>query len=235
VIGTPLIDPATGTIYAVSKSVIASGPTFFQRIHALDSGTGTEKFSGPVAIAASVSGTGSGSSGGNLAFDAQLENHRPGLALVNGVVYISWASHEDAGLYHGWIVGYNAATLSQVAVFNDTPDGDRGGIWMSGGAPAADSANNLFVITGNGTYDGTSAFGDSFLINGFRLVYAGGPGIAGGGRYGLWCRRSSHAARPHRGSCDASSHRRRQGRQPVPCESGQPLKGQRDGSGGPEI
>jgi hypothetical protein len=163
VIGTPVIDPTTATIYVVSKSVIASGPTFFQRIHGLDLGTGTEKFSGPVTIAASVSGTGSGSSGGNLAFDAQLGNQRPGLALVNGVVYISWASHEDAGLYHGWIVGYNAATLSQLAVFNDTPNGDRGGIWMSGGAPAADSANNLFVITGNGTYDGTSAFADSFL------------------------------------------------------------------------
>ncbi len=163
VIGTPVIDPATGTIYVVSKSVIASGPTFFQRIHALDVTSGAEKLGGPVVIAASVSGTGSGSSGGNVAFDPQLGNQRPGLALVNGVVYVSWASHEDAGLYHGWMIGYSAANLSQTTVFNDTPNGDRGGIWMGGGAPAADRLNNLYVITGNGTYDGTSAFGDTFL------------------------------------------------------------------------
>jgi hypothetical protein len=164
VIGTPVIDPATGTIYVVSKSVIASGPTFFQRIHALDLTTGAEKFSGPVVISASVSGTGAGASGGNVTFNAGTENQRPGLALVNGVVWVSWASHEDADPYHGWIIGYNAATLAQISPpYNDTPNGDRGGIWMSGGAPAADSANNLYVITGNGTYDGTTAFGDSFL------------------------------------------------------------------------
>jgi hypothetical protein len=81
------------------------------------------------------------------------------------VVYIAWASHEDADPYHGWIIGYNAATLAQIPPFNDSPNGDRGGIWMSGGAPAADRLNNLYVITGNGTYDGTTNmdFGDTFL------------------------------------------------------------------------
>jgi hypothetical protein len=159
VIGTPVIDPSTGTIYVVSKSYTASGPTFFQRIHALDLTSGAEKFGGPVVISGS---------GGNATFDPQLGNQRAGLALVNGVVYVSWASHEDAGAYHGWIIGYNAANLAQVAVFNVTPNGDRGGIWMSGGAPAADRLNNLYVITGNGTYNGTpslppTAFGDTFL------------------------------------------------------------------------
>ena len=165
VIGTPVIDTTTGTIYVVSKSVITSGPTFFQRIHALDLTTGAEKFSGPVVISASVSGTGGGNTGGTLPFSAKTELQRPGLALVNGVVYIAWASHEDADPYHGWIIGYNAATLAQIPPFNDSPNGDRGGIWMSGGAPAADRLNNLYVITGNGTYDGTTNmnFGDTFL------------------------------------------------------------------------
>jgi hypothetical protein len=164
--GTPVIDLTTNTIYVVSKSVIASGPTFFQRLHALDLTTGNEKFGGPMPpIAASVSGTGDGSSAGSLAFDPRNENQRPGLALVNGIVYISWASHEDHDPYHGWIIGYDASTLAIVSVFNDSPNGSRSGIWMSGGAPAADSSNNLYVITGNGTYDGAtkSDYGESFL------------------------------------------------------------------------
>jgi hypothetical protein len=171
VIGTPVIDPTTNTIYVVSKSVIAPS-TFFQRLHALDLATGNEKFSGPVTITASVPGNGDDSSGGNVPFEPQTENQRPGLALVNGVVYVAWASHEDVSPFHGWIIGFNPATLAQVAVFNDSPNGNKGGIWMSGGAPAADSpanssngAYNLYAITGNGTYDGltSSDFGDSVV------------------------------------------------------------------------
>jgi hypothetical protein len=179
VIGTPVIDVGTGTIYVVSKSVIPSGSTsvFFQRIHALDLASGAEKFSGPAAISASVPGIGGGGSGGTVPFNAQTELQRPGLALVNGVVYVTWASHEDSDPYHGWVIGYNASTLAQVSVFNDTPNGDRGGIWMSGGAPAADSSTpdpNLFLITGNGTYNGTDAYGDSFL----KLSTDDGIGVA---------------------------------------------------------
>jgi hypothetical protein len=78
-------------------------------------------------------------------------------------VYIAWGSHGDVGTYYGWIVGYDAATLAQVSAFVDTPGVGFGGIWMSGGAPAVDSSNNMYVITGNGDFDGVTLFGDSFL------------------------------------------------------------------------
>lgn len=170
--GTPVIDPGTNILYVVSKSV--SGTTqFFQRLHALDLTTGNEKLNAnkPVLISASVPGDGDGSSGGNVAFDPRNEHQRPGLALVNGVVYIAWASHEDHDPYHGWIMGFNASTLAPVpnGVFNTTPNAvagfsySRGGIWMAGGAPAADTGNNLYLITGNGTYNGSSNFSDSIL------------------------------------------------------------------------
>src|SRR3984893_4644887 len=152
IVGTPVIDPTTNTIYVVSKS--KNGATIHQRLHALNLIDGSEKFSGPHEIAATFNGT---------PFSPLSQNQRAGLALLNGVVYIAWGSHGDIGTYYGWIMGYNAATLAQVSVFNDTPGPGMGGIWMAGGAPAADSSNNLYVITGNGNFDGATLFGDSFL------------------------------------------------------------------------
>jgi len=172
VTGTPVIDPATNIMYVVSKSVNGS-TQFFQRLHALDLTTGNEKLNSnkPVLISASVTGDGDGSSGGNVAFDPRNEHQRSGLALVNGVVYVAWASHEDHDPYHGWLIGFNASTLAQVpnGVFNTTPNAvasfpySRGGIWMAGGAPASDVGHNLYLITGNGTYNGSSNFSDSIL------------------------------------------------------------------------
>ena len=168
VTGTPVIDPASGTLYVVSKS---EGPvgTFHQRLHALDLVTGNEKFSAPIDVAASVLGTGDGSVGGVLSFDLRDQGQRGALALVNGIVYIVWASHEDHDPYHGWLLGYDAGTLAQVAVFNTDPNGSRSGIWMSGGAPAVDASGNLYLSTGNGTFDGNSGtppnndFGDTVM------------------------------------------------------------------------
>jgi hypothetical protein len=169
VTGTPVIDPSTSTIYLVSKSE-NSGPIFHHRLHAIDLSTGSEKFNAPVNISATVAGSGDGSSGGVLSFNTQSQNVRSALALVNGVVYICWASHEDTFPYHGWILGYNAANVQQQkGVFNSSPNGGLNGIWMAGGAPAADAGGNLYVGTGNGTFDAnqTSApnndYGDSLV------------------------------------------------------------------------
>jgi hypothetical protein len=164
VTGTPVIDPNTNTLYVVSKSQ-STGPVFHQRLHAIDLGTGNEKFSGPVEISASVPGTGDGSSGGNIAFNALIQNQRSGLALLHAVVYVSWASHGDNGPYHGWVMGYSAANVQdQLAVFNTTPNASpsKGGIWMSGGAPGIDSAGNLYFSTGNGAFDANQTNGNDY-------------------------------------------------------------------------
>ncbi|HYL83436.1 MAG TPA: pyrrolo-quinoline quinone [Candidatus Angelobacter sp.] len=183
--GTPVIDPATKTLYVVSKSVNAS-TQFFQRLHAIDLATGNERVA-PQSIDSSISvpGTGAGSVAARVAFDPRNEAQRPGLVLSNGVVYVAWASHEDHDPYHGWVIGFTAATLAPVAnaVFNSTPNQvgtlsySRGGIWMGGGAPAVDSSENLFFITGNGTFDantGGSNYGDSVV----KLSTASGLSVA---------------------------------------------------------
>ena len=167
VTGTPVIDVATKTLYVVSKSVDASGPNFYQRLHAIDLATGAEKLSGPVTIAGTYPGTGDGT--GTTTFVAQQQNQRPGLALANGTVYIAWSSHEDETPYYGWVMGYDAATLAQKAVVNISPNVGWGGIWMDGNAPPVDADGNLYITIGNAVFDAdatsgpTNDYGDSFV------------------------------------------------------------------------
>jgi hypothetical protein len=167
VTGTPVIDPAASTLYVVAKSVDAGRTNFYQRLHAIDLGTGNEKSGSPVAIAASYPAAG----GASVTFSARQELQRAGLALVNGTVYIAWGSHDDAPPWYGWIASYtyNGAAFTQSSALNVTPNVGQGGIWMSGGAPAADANGHLYVITGNGTFDVTNTtgptndYGDCFL------------------------------------------------------------------------
>ena len=153
---TPVIDPVTGTLYVVAKTkeVSAGGTSYVQRLHALDIGSGAEKFGGPVVISASVAGAGDGNDGnGHVPFIALRELNRPGLLLLNGVVYLGFGSHGDVAPTHGWLLGYDAATLQQVQLMNLSPDGSLGSIWMGGCGPSADADGNIFFSTGNGTYD----------------------------------------------------------------------------------
>ncbi len=149
IVCTPVIDSASGTLYVVVRST--NGQTFVQYLHAINIYTGAEQTNSPVYITATVNGTGDGSNGKTITFDQQHQNQRAGLLLYNGVVYICWASHCDWGPYHGWIIGYDSKTLKQKCVFNDTPTGGDGGIWMSGQAPAVDDSGYIYVAVGNGT------------------------------------------------------------------------------------
>lgn len=159
--GTPVIDLGSGAIYLVSYGSDLGIHEF--KLHALDLVTGLEKFGGPVTISASLAGTGPGSVNGVLGFDATVQNQRPGLALANGQVFISWASFGDSGNYHGWILSYDELTLHQDTVFCTTPNGSEGGFWMSGRAPVVDSNNYVYFLSANGDFDGISSFSDSFL------------------------------------------------------------------------
>jgi hypothetical protein len=153
----------------VSKSVNAAQTTFYQRLHAIDLTSGSEEAGSPITIGGTYPGSGDG--GTTVTFNSQTQFQRVGLALVNGIIYIAWAAHEDTPPYYGWAMGYryNGTSFSQTAVLNVTPDAQYGGIWMGGGAIAADSANNLYLLTGNGMFDATtttppnSDYGDSLL------------------------------------------------------------------------
>jgi hypothetical protein len=167
---TPVIDTNLNAIFVVAatKEFQSGSGTYqwIQRLHGLNLTTGAEIPNSPTMIGASVTGSGSGASGGKVSFNALLENQRPGLLLLDGVVYISWGSQGDQNPFHGWVMGYSETSMQQVAVFNTTPNATEGGVWQSGFAPAADANGNIYLATGNGTFDanlGGSDYADSFL------------------------------------------------------------------------
>ena len=173
IIGTPVIDRTAGLIYVVSKSkLISSGKaTYFQRLHALSLVNGREMMDGPVTIRAKVTGTGDGASGGTITFNALTENQRSALALADGSVWIAWASHGDVYPYHGYVMGFNARNLQQsTGVFVDTPNGSDGGIWMSGGGISVDPSGNLYLASGNGTFDANTKGGVNYADSALKLT-----------------------------------------------------------------
>jgi len=185
VTATPAIDRTrgpNGAIYLVAMSKDGSG-NYFQRLHALDLTTGAELFGGPTTVQATYPGTGDNSSNGIVTFDAKQYKERPGLLLLNGLVYTAWGSHCDAQPYTGWVMGYDAGTLAQTTVLNVVPNGGEGGIWMAGAGIASDSSGNIYVLDGNGDFDTTLSsngfpangnFGNAFL----KISTSGGLGVA---------------------------------------------------------
>jgi len=179
---TPVIDPATKTLYVVAatKETVNGVAHYVQRLHALNVLTGKEKFGGPVLLGNTtfakgvytndspiwVNGTGEGNDGhGHVFFNAARANQRSALTLVNGRLYIAWASYGDNSPYHGWIAAFNPGTLALTGVFNDTPHGVKGGIWMGGGKLSSDPQGNLYLMTGNGTFDGNNNTGTVTGLN----------------------------------------------------------------------
>ena len=148
IIGTPVIDAQGGTLYVVAATRIGDG--FIQRLHALDLATGADRAVSPATITAP-------------GFQPLMQNQRPGLLLSRGKVYIGYASHCDKEPYHGFLLSYDAKSLEQTGVFNTSPEGQAASIWQFGQAPAVDADGNIYFVTGNGSWNGSSDFSESFL------------------------------------------------------------------------
>ena len=163
ILGTPVIDASRHAIYVVAHTKEDAGN--YYRLHALDTRTGSEKFGGPALIQATAPGTWSlDSHNGQIAFAGDQHLQRPGLLLLNNVIYIGFGSHADIGLWHGWLIGYNAAAIQQqTSVLLVTPDGYGAGIWQAGRGAAADSQGNIYFATGNGNWYPFQDFGESFV------------------------------------------------------------------------
>lgn len=155
IVGTPVIDSGTGTLYVSAKTQV-NGTSYVHTLYALDVTTGWDKLS-PVPI--------TGSSG-SLTFDTKQHIQRPGLLLSNGTVYVAFGSNGCDLNARGWLFAYSALNLSQVAVMTTQPDNSYGSsVWQGGVGPAADSNGNVYLSTANGLFQFSSFpdLGDSVL------------------------------------------------------------------------
>ncbi len=171
---TPVIDVVAKTIWFTAKT--KENGTYVHRLHALDIANGLERANSPVVITASAPGSGAGSVNGVVTMNPLRHMNRPGLLKAGNSIYLGFASNCDIGPYHGWVLGYDATTLAQTAVHVDTPNGSEGGIWHGGVGLNADENGDVFYVSGNGTFDGVSNFGNSVV----RLHPDGAAGPASG-------------------------------------------------------
>lgn len=172
--GTPVIDPATNTLYVVAKTKEVSGATvaYEHRLHALDIATGAARPGSGQALRASVPGTTTPNDGnGRVIFQSLRQNQRPALLLKDNVISIAFSSHCVIRPYQGWVLSYDAQSLNQISAFNVSPNDPKGkgGIWHSGSGPAADDNGNIYVTSGDGPFDAASG-GTSYSNSVLKLT-----------------------------------------------------------------
>lgn len=146
IIGTPVIDAVSGTIYLIAETKESGGAIF--RLHALDVSSGAERSGSPVVIQPS-------------GFVPLVQKQRASLLLANGAIYSSWSGHCDNGTYHGWVMAHDQKTLKLLSTFNNTPGGSGASFWNGGAGPAADAQGNVYVVSANGDIDGVPSPGDN--------------------------------------------------------------------------
>ena len=153
--GTPAIDAATHTAYFLDKQYVSgSSGTPEYVAHAVDVGTGAEKAGWPITIG------GAADNAPTHQFSALMQLQRPGLLLMNGVVYAAFGSSCDGLPWAGWIFGISTTTHSITARFTTIGDNDQSnqpvngaGIWQAGSGLVSDKSGEILFSTGNGGWD----------------------------------------------------------------------------------
>jgi outer membrane protein assembly factor BamB len=151
---TPVIDVGKGRMWVSVKTMVApddlryylysldiTNGNVITQSKPIESGDGVDKLTGMTAL------------------------QRPGLLLSKGMVYLAFGSQQDGGFYHGWVVAFDPDTLEQKHVFCATCGNilGEGGIWQAGNGPAADANGNIYVMTGNGSFEPDKQYGTSFI------------------------------------------------------------------------
>ena len=83
-----------------------------------------------------------------------MQNQRPALTLANGMVYVGYASHCDGTLSRlpDGVRCEDARQIERASTLRRPAS--EASIWQSGQGPAVDAEGNVYVVTGNGSWDG---------------------------------------------------------------------------------
>ncbi|PYL51295.1 MAG: hypothetical protein DMF33_10930, partial [Verrucomicrobia bacterium] len=149
--GTPVVDLASRSLFL---DALINGPTIKHFIYSLNVDTGVTNAGWPVDVNATANYNG-------MSFVSLIQEERGALALVNGIVYVSYSGYVgDCQNYHGWVVGVDINNPSNVHAWATTAVG--GGIWGHGGV--ASDGTNVFVVTGNTFNTGGNWMGGEAII-----------------------------------------------------------------------
>jgi hypothetical protein len=144
---SPVYDPATSAVYFMAKvndGPDAAHPHFY--LHSISPSTGVERTGWPVTI------QGAPTNDPSHAFNPETAAQRPGLLLLDGVIYAGFASHCDFGPYVGYIAGVKTNTPAMSTLWSTEAGSStaEAGIWQSGGGLVSDGPGRIIVATGNG-------------------------------------------------------------------------------------
>jgi hypothetical protein len=148
---TPVIDPSTGIVYLTTRTFEGAQKLANARwyLQAISAATGEEEPGYPVKI----SGTPANTPG--VPFNENYSQQRPGLLLLNGTVYIAFASDCDITPYRGIVVGVSTSKHEITSMWSDEAgvaagEDSQAGIWQSGGGLVSDIPGRIILATGNG-------------------------------------------------------------------------------------
>ncbi len=163
VLSTGVIDADTQRVYLVSwvspDGVPRNGAHF---VNVLKVGDGTQVVA-PVPLAASISGA--------QHFNSMMRKQRSSLLMTNvagrkTVFFASGTVQETQDGAAGWVFAFDVATNALTAALA-LSQGHGAGVWMAGQGLAADKDGFLYGVTGNGSYNGITDFGECI----FKLRY----------------------------------------------------------------
>jgi hypothetical protein len=105
---------------------------------------------------------------GTQDFNATMRKQRSSLVEtnINGVKTVFGCSgtifETQAGVASGYCFAFDVANNTVSAMLAMTA-GEGAGVWMAGQGAVADAQGHLYVLTGNGDFDGATQWGESFV------------------------------------------------------------------------
>lgn len=166
ILSTPVIDVDTNTLYVVNWS--SPDGTRANAVHSLndlDITNGNPKHAQPLLI--------KGKSGAATFQSAQQKQRSalllsplrqpPGPHVKKTLFMATGMTSENSKTLHGWIMVFDVDSFKQTGAWCTTPKTSGGGIWQAGQGPAADEQGNVYCMTSNGGWNGTTDLAESFV------------------------------------------------------------------------